>query len=128
MESFPDDVRQFLLNFIRSVEQLEILRVLGEEPDRIWSTEELQRIAQVPAAAILKNLDELAALGLLRQMSAPPNSTWQYGPQTDLLEGQVSRLLNVYRQRPVTMIRMVYDRTPTLLREFSEAFRLRKKD
>jgi hypothetical protein len=44
------------------------------------------------------------------------------------LQELVDRLLQLYRERPVTMIKMVYERAKDPLRKFADAFRLRKEE
>lgn len=39
----------------------------------------------------------------------------------------VARLLQIYRQRPVSMIKLVYKRAKDSLRAFADAFRFRKE-
>lgn len=128
MEPFPEDVRKFLESHIASVEQLEILRVLGEAPDREWSDEEIRGQVQVSEESVKAHLQSLQERGLLRSRRAEARIYCQYGAQSAKLAEQVRRLLELYRQRPVTMIRMVYERPSMSLREFSDAFRLRKKE
>jgi repressor of nif and glnA expression len=128
LESFPDDVRQFLEANISSVEQLEILRVLGENPASQWIDEEIRKAAQVSAESIRGQLQELQQRGLLRSWTAENAVYCQYGPHSAELESKVARLLELYQQRPVTMIRMVYDKPAASLRNFADAFRIRGKE
>jgi hypothetical protein len=52
----------------------------------------------------------------------------RHGPHTPELADQVGRLLQLYRERPVTMIKMIYARAKDPLRVFSDAFRIRKEE
>ena len=128
MEAFPEDVRQFLRSCISSVEQLEILRVMGEDRTREWSAREICEKAQVSAESCQAHLEALHEHGILRVERTASRIYFQFGPTTAELEQKVRRLLELYRQRPVTMIRMVYERPASSLRDFADAFRLRKKE
>ena len=44
------------------------------------------------------------------------------------LEEMLGRLLQMYKERPVTMIKMVYERAEDPLRAFADSFRIRKED
>jgi DNA-binding IclR family transcriptional regulator len=110
------------------VEQLEILRILGEAPTREWSHEEIVGHVQVSPEAAQSHLQALEKSGLLRCRRTPDGTYCQYGPHTQELENKVRRLLEVYQQRPVTMIRLVYERPAASLRDFADSFRLRKKE
>lgn len=128
MDSFPDNVRQFLLSSIASVEQLEILRVLGEDPSREWSSDEIREPAQVSPDSIRTHLQALEARGLIACRYSESQVFCQYGPHSKALDENVQKMLDLYRQRPVTMIRLVYERSSAALREFADAFRLGKKE
>lgn len=128
MEPFPKDVQQFLQTFITSTDQLEILRVLGDEPNREWVDPELAKQVQITPETIRSRLHELKQLGFIRCRSNGDRLICQYGPQTVELEKKLQQLLVLYRQRPVTMIRMIYERPANALRNFADAFRLKSKE
>jgi hypothetical protein len=126
VDPLPDDVQQFLQSHIDSIEQLELLRVLGENPAREWSDVELGGSVQAGAESLQTHLTALHARGMLNRVHRDQQHFWKYGPATSDLEAKVRRLLELYGQRPVTMIRLVYQRPASALRVFSDAFRLRK--
>jgi hypothetical protein len=126
LDPLPDDVLQFLQSHIDSIEQLELLRVLGEHPAREWSDTELGGSVQVAGDTLEAHLAALHNRGMLSRIRRDEKYCWKYGPATADLEAKVRRLLEVYSQRPVTMIRLVYQRPASALRVFSDAFRLRK--
>jgi hypothetical protein len=127
-DPFPEDVRQFLQDCIASVEQLEILRVLGESPTREWSDDEIRGQAQVSVQSIHGHLKALEGRGILRCRRSGTQVYCQLGAVSPELDDKVRRMLEIYRQRPVTMIRMVYDGAGSSLRDFADSFRLRKQD
>lgn len=110
------------------MDHLEILRVLGDEPSREWADDELGKLAQVSPETIRPRLQELDQLGLVRCRNDGEGLICQYGPRTEELQKKLERLLVLYQQRPVTMIRMIYDRSANALRNFADAFRLKSKE
>jgi hypothetical protein len=126
LDPLPDDVLQFLQSHIDSIEQLELLRVLGENPAREWSDVELGGSVQVAADSLHAHLAALHTRGMLSRIRRDEKYHWKYGPASADLEAKVRRLLELYGQRPVSMIRLVYQRPASALRVFSDAFRLRK--
>lgn len=128
MDQFPEDIRRFLLTRIASVEQLEILRVLGESPSRELTDDEMQRLAQVSADSIQSHLQVMNECGLIRCRTEGSTVLCRYGPHSAELESNVQRLLEFYRRFPVTMIRLVYKRSTTSLGDFADAFRFRNKE
>lgn len=110
------------------MDHLEILRVLGDEPGREWVDEEVGMQAQVTPETTRTRIQELSQLGFIRCRTDGERFVCQYGPHTAELEVKLQKLLDLYRQRPVTMIRMIYDRPATALRNFADAFRLKSKE
>jgi DNA-binding MarR family transcriptional regulator len=123
-----EEVKRFLEANIESVDQLEILRLLGEDPHKEWQAEELAREAQTTPAAIAMHLAALHTRGLLGTRTQEIHLFCRYGPATPELAEKVERLLQVYRERPVTMIKLVYARSKDMLKTFAEAFRLKRED
>ena len=113
---------------IDSLEQLEALRILGDDPEREWRDDEIAVQIQSMPETTLRHLSVLEGRGMVRCVRREGRLFCTYGPQSPELEAQVRRLLEIYRQRPVTMIRMVYERPPNVLRAFSDAFRLRREE
>lgn len=113
---------------IESIDQLEILRVLGEQPTREWTPATLAGEVQATPPAIAAHVAALQARGLLTSVQQGGELVCQYGPHTPELQQLVSRLLQLYKERPVTLIRLVYARASGRLRAFADAFRLRKEN
>jgi predicted ArsR family transcriptional regulator len=65
-ELFPDDVRRFIDRYVESIDQLEILRLLWENPAAEWTEAALAAEVQAPPQAVAAHLAALAARGLLR--------------------------------------------------------------
>lgn len=128
MDPIPEEVWQFLAANIDSLEQLEILRVLGEDRVREWPDDEIGKQVQSAPGKITMHLNALEARGMLTCVRRDGRVFCRYGPQSPELEPQILRLLELYEQRPVTMIRMVYERANNALRNFADAFRLKKEE
>lgn len=128
VELFPEDIKRFMDENIDTIEQLEILRLLGPRSTEEWSATTLSREVQIKPQAITAHLAALQARGLLVSIPRDQETLWKYSPRTPELEAGVRRLLQCYQERPVTMIRMVYARTDEVLKTFANAFRIRKED
>lgn len=107
MEPFPEDVRQFMAANIESLVQLEILRLLAADQDRTWDAASLAPEVQAQPQKTARDLAALYRRGLITALPGPA-SCYQYGPQGPLLEAEVAELLQLYNERPVTVIRMIY--------------------
>lgn len=128
MDPLPEEVKQFVEANVASVDQLEVLRLLGEDRQREWSAAELARELQAPPQDMPAQLGALQARGLLAVTPRGTELYCRHGARTPELEAMLDRLLQVYRQRPVTLIRLVSARANEVLRTFADAFRIRKEE
>ncbi|HEY1375622.1 MAG TPA: hypothetical protein VGF55_02450 [Gemmataceae bacterium] len=126
MGPIPEEVRCFADRSIESIDQLEILRVLAENPNKEWDPAFLAAAIQTEPRAVVAHLMALHARGLLVVERRATECVARHGPHTAELSDQVGRLLHFYRERPVSMIKMIYDQAKSPLRNFADAFRLRK--
>jgi len=127
VDPLPEEVKSFLEANIDSVDQLEILRVLGEDPQKEWQSDDLAREVQTAPQTIGSHLTVLQARGLLMVQTRDAKLYCRYGPAGSELAERVARLLQVYRERPVSMIKLVYATARGPLKTFAEAFRLKKE-
>src|SRR5687768_12725549 len=127
MEPFPDDVRRFADGNIESIDQLEILRVLDEAKDKEWDAATLAREIQAAPHAVAAHLAALNGRGLLTAEKRAADWVARHGPHTPELAAQVGRLLQLYRERPVSTIKLIYAQAKSPLRVFAEAFKFRKE-
>lgn len=128
VERFPEDVTRFLYNSVESIDQLEILRVLGEDREREWDVVALAGAVQSDPQAVRAHLAAMHARGLLEMSARGGGLSCRYGAGTPELEDMIRRLLQLYKERPVTMIKMVYEQARDRLRAFADSFRIRKED
>jgi hypothetical protein len=128
VDPLSPEVRKFLHENIDSVEQLEILRVLAEDPGREWAMADLSKVVQSTADQLAADVVVLQSRGLLNLQLVEGRKSVRNGPRSAELEEQTQRLMEAYRQRPVTMIRLVYARATAQLQAFADAFKLRKEE
>jgi hypothetical protein len=108
VDPIPEEIARFLATNIDSFAQLEVLRVLGDDPSKEWAAAELSREVQARPAALASHLAVLQSRGLLTTVTRGADLFCRHGPDTPERERLVSRLLGLYRERPVTLIKMVY--------------------
>jgi hypothetical protein len=125
---FSDEFCQFLQSAVPAVETAELLLVLRRESARAWTIAEavaaLGAGASLPEDAAARYVDELQARGLVAIDAA---RRVQYRPASDTLAAHVATLEKVYRERPVTLIRVIYGLRDSKIRSFADAFRLRRR-
>ena len=122
---FPADVERFLLQNITSVDQLEVLLLLRADPGRTWSPAAVSRELATQPEAAAQRLADLQALRLVVPAEGH-DRPYRYAPATDDLRAQVDRLAQVYKERRVAVITLIYSKPHSQAQAFADAFRLRK--
>lgn len=102
----PEYLLRFLDANVDSIEQLEILRLVAESPARQWTTQELVAQAQAPAAAITA----LERRGLLLSQAVGSDVVYCAAPLEQGTARVLAELLQLYNERPVTLIKHLYSR------------------
>lgn len=126
MEDTPREVRDIVRLHIASMDHLEVLMRLHERPTEELPFAEIQRLVHVDEATVKQCLDDLTASGFVTSGSAA--GSYRFAPRTLADRQAVDALATMYNQRPVTLVKLVYDRPAPSLRSFSEAFRLRNPE
>lgn len=122
MEEIPQEVRDLVRRHVTSGDHLEILMRMFDAGEKAFSVDELRRVTHIAERSVVRCLDELSEAGIVRQVSP---TAWQYGPRTVQEREALDKLAQMYHQRPVTLVRLVYERPSAPLKSFSDAFRLR---
>ena len=118
-----EQTRQFVYANIPSVDHFRVLLLLHDDPERSWQAFEVVGRLRLPPPVAQTALADLHERGLLRQESS--DDCYRYAPCTEELSTMVHKLAALDRERPVTLIRMIYSR-PTEPQAFADAFRIRK--
>jgi DNA-binding IclR family transcriptional regulator len=105
----PVNVQQFIADYIESVEQLEILLLLSDSPNRFWTVNEVFRAIQSSSASVAERLETLSIQGFLEK--DPKFSFYRYKPQSEQLSERVNELRNSYESRRVKVVEAIFSRS-----------------
>jgi hypothetical protein len=111
---FTDEFCQFLQSAVPAVEAAEFLVLLQGEPAR----------ACTPPEGAARYVAGLQASGLV---DVDSEQRVRYKPASEALAAHVATLEKLWRERPVTLIRVIYGLRDSKIRSFADAFRLRRK-
>ncbi len=125
----PEDVRRLIHTSVPSLDALELLIGLVRRAPAVMSLEMLHREVR-SAGSSRESVQEycrmLQAHGLIAE---DPPGLYGYQPRSDELDRAVQGLLRAYNERPVTLVRTVYDLADQRrIQAFSDAFRFKKED
>ena len=125
--ALPEPVRLLIHGSIPTIDALELLVVLARSPGHEWSlTELVSRVAGLTEGAVREYLSGFRSLGILAE---PSSGSYLYLPANELVAEAVAGLMRAYDERPVTLIRTVYEIADAKrIQAFADAFRIKKKD
>jgi hypothetical protein len=119
----PDRVRRFIVDAIDSVPELEALLLLRTHADRAWSAHDAGARLYVSSTMAAHLLNTLTARGLLRR----DGDYYRYGPARPEMDDVVNDLAATYVARLIDVTRLIHAKPAASVRQFADAFRLRKE-
>lgn len=124
-----EDLQQFLIYVVSSVEQLEILLLLRREPERAWSASEVSAELRGNAESAQLRLVSLLEHALVENV---PNggggmAHFRYRPATPRLAALVDAVAQAYAERRYSVINTLYSGSTRKLTELADAFKFNKK-
>ena len=125
--AFSDDFCNFVRVAVPSVDAAELLLLLRRERARWWSAPEAA--AELAPAVVLGESDVARYFAIFQAnalVAVAPDKRVQYLPGLSALEAHAQTLDQAYRERPVTLIRMIYALRDAGIHSFAAAFKLRK--
>lgn len=140
-EGIPPDVREFLTREINSIEQLEILLLLRRTSPRRWTPSEVSTELRGNVDSARHRLELLAASRIVLVHRGAPSApegrtgvsqgdtecTYSFDASSRSLDELVASLDSVYSQRRVRVIEFIFTKPTDPLRDFADAFKLRKE-
>lgn len=116
------ELRAFLHEYIKSVEQAEILLLLFRTSPREWNAVRVSRELRIDAVSAARRLSDLQLSGLLSARSEEDALHYWYEGALDPL---VRELAHEFAERPTAVGSAIYAPPTDDVRAFADAFRLR---
>jgi hypothetical protein len=123
-KAIPEAAQRLIARHIQSVEQLEILLLLRKTPDKASSVQDVFRVIQSSLASVAASLAYFANAGFLVQ---EPEGRFRFAPSDPELDQASTALAEAYHERRVAVIEAIYSRPSDPVRNFADAFKLRKE-
>lgn len=120
-------VQTFLAKHIGSLEQLQLLMRLVQSPDRWWDASTAAWELGMSEPDATSALDELTKQNLL-DIRITDEVRYQFHPGTEELRGAATACAETFRRRPVAVLNAVTGPRRRSIRDFADAFRIRKDD
>jgi hypothetical protein len=116
-------VRRLLAERVQSLDRLEALLLLRARPAPSWSPEELCVRLKVPVDMVAETVELLANAGLAEKDQV--GRGWVYKPSE--LDASVDALATAWNEQPVEVLRELNRNSLSRVRDFADAFLVRRK-
>jgi hypothetical protein len=123
----PPTVRAFVTAHVRSIEELQLLMTIVQSGDRWWDAHDAARECGMSTPEARAALEHLASRNLL-DIRIGEELHYRMGPGTPELREAVREAVDAYRQRPLDVARLVEPPGRRSVRDFADAFRIRRDD
>jgi hypothetical protein len=124
-DQIPEDIRQFIFACIDSVEQIEVLALLHDHPEKEWSNLSMSQELRSTEGSVEKRLLGLSERRVILPISTP---TFHYEPQSEEIRQTVTELMGIYRLRPYRVMELIFTKPVNAMQSFADAFRFKKED
>ena len=128
MEPVPPEVRTLLAQHLATMEHVETLLTLVGDETRAWPAAEVAAKIHAAEPSVTTRLEELSGAGLASRDASAGASAYRYAPRTPEARRAVESLQEMYRTKPVTLIKAIYERPASPVQSFADAFRVRKPE
>lgn len=117
-----EELRSFLARYVRSIEHIEILCLLAENPNKAWTASEVFKAIQSSTTSVAHCLRFFSDNRLLKMES---EDCWRFSPAPELA-ASVLGLVHAYRAKRVAITELIYTLPLDPVRDFADAFKIRK--
>jgi hypothetical protein len=124
---FSDDFCRFLQATVPGVDAAELLLLLHSQPERAFSPAEA--VAALRVSVTLSEPEaarHFAAFETAGVATHDAQGRVKYQPASEALAARVQTLAQAYRERPVTLIRVIYALRDKKIQSFADAFKMKR--
>lgn len=121
-ELIPENVQQFILSHIDSIAHMEALLLLRRNPEEYWDVLSVAHRLYIPEKDADALLTRLCANGFLVET----DGKFQYRCCSIDLEEMVALVADVYARHLILVTNLIHSKPLARIREFADAFKLRK--
>jgi hypothetical protein len=126
-ERLPAAVETFLRNYIDTLQQIELLMLLMKSPDRWWDAPAVAKAIGTDPTSARVDLERLGSRNLLA-ISISSEVRYRFQPGTASLQAATDAFQDALRTHGLDVFRFVSDTPRRAMRDFADAFRIRRDD
>ncbi|MGH8025079.1 MAG: hypothetical protein ACRED1_15930 [Limisphaerales bacterium] len=121
-----EELRLFIKENITSLEQLEILLLLYQTPDRSWTIEEVFKVIQTNVHSVGERLGGLVSRGFL-SAEGTDRLLFRFQPKSPDLARKISDLRKAYSLAKYKVIETIFSKPSDEAQTFADSFKLKRK-
>ncbi|NUO63490.1 MAG: MarR family transcriptional regulator [Gemmatimonadaceae bacterium] len=122
----PADVRDLIAHHLPTMEHVEVLLALAAAGAKTRTAGDIATELRGNAASVATRLEDLVASGLVAREGPESDGAFRYAPNSVTLRTATTGLAEMYRTKPVSLVKAIYARPPAAVQSFADAFRVRK--
>ena len=122
----PAAVVDFVREHVDNLEQLDVLTSIMKSPERWWDAAEVARFLGLNPVVARGALERLASSNLL-EITISTDVHYRFQPGTPSVRDAADVFAEAWRDHRGEVVRLVTDRNRRAMRDFSDAFRIRRK-
>jgi hypothetical protein len=119
-ESIPEDVREYVLNHVDSIAQLEALLLLRAHPTEPWDLVKIARRLYVSEPEVSDALGRL----IDSRVVSFENNAFSYRPPPESLD-LIERVAATYTRHLIPVTHLIHSK-PSRIHQFADAFKFRR--
>lgn len=121
-DEIPDDLRDFIAQYIDSIAHIEALLLLRDSPGQDWTIEKVASRLYITEAESIRVLSDLERNGFF----ARSDDHYRFACRSPELEELSRRMAQLYRQKLIPVTNLIHSKEKRV-QQFADAFRLRKE-
>ena len=123
----PYEVRALLHRALPSMVHVEAVLLLAKSPSESFRPDAVAPRIGSTTDVVAAALADLVAVKLAEQTPGVASPEFRFAATDVSVVNAVATLQEMYDRRPVTLVKAVYDRPPSAVKAFADAFRVRPK-
>lgn len=128
-KGIPESARRLIAAHIESVAQLEILLLLRESPERLWSAADVARELRSSTELAEASLGRLSRAGLAAvEVGEGGTPCFRFAPSAPGSAAAVEQVASAYATHKTALIALIFSGPRDSIRGFADAFRVRSDD
>jgi hypothetical protein len=116
-------VRELVRKRVTSMDHVEVIVRLGTESEGLTEAQ-LRDATRLDAAQLARVLAHLERDEIIRLEQA--NGRYRFRPRSEDDRAALDALVQLYHQRPVTLVKLIYSTPSVAIESFADAFRFRE--